>query len=191
MTLFCRDMKTLSKYEKFLVDEEAYFANRQFWNDAIDNVSPEPHEQWVITQFANGVDFLDGNPIASALYKQWNKAIRIIQVATNGSDFPVKLWLDYVDYQEVKILELVLLVQPRDEVYQRVIDVMRFFLFQSDAKKINKYVRAFNAFNRRAASLKKSVEAMRSINPIATNDLIKSTIETIYNQRPKRKKQST
>ncbi|QJD78672.1 hypothetical protein [Spirosoma rhododendri] len=184
-------MRTLSKYENFLVDEEAYFANRQFWNDTIDEVSPEPHEQWVTTQFANGVDFLDGNPIASALYKQWGKAIRIVQVANDNSAFPIRIWLDFVEYQETKILELVVLVQPRDEVYQRVIEVLTFFLFQSDSKKISKYVRAFNAFNRRAASLKQSVDAMRSISPVATNDLIKSTIETIYNQGLKRKKQST
>ncbi len=181
-------METLSQFKNFLVDKDVYFANRRFWNDTINKVSAEPHEQWVITQFANGVDFLDGNPIASALYKQWNKAIRIIQVVDDNSAFPIKIWLDSLDYQEKEILELVVLVQPRDEVYQRVIEVLSFFLFQSDLKKIAKYVKAFNSFNRRAASLQKSVELMRAISPVATNEMIESAIKLIYERGVKRRR---
>lgn len=176
-------MKTLSSYSDFLTNKGLYLDNQSFWNQVLAGLSHEFHEEWVSTKFANGDDFFDGNPIASALYTQISKAVRIIQVANDDNAPLVRAWLEKVDYNSKIVLELVVVVQPYDEAYHAAKNVLSFFLHETKEKSINAYIRAINLLHKQVASMKKAVSVIRTVNPDGTDDaILKSTISNIYRQ---------
>ena len=166
-------MKTLGKFKNFLTSTDLYLENQTFWNDSLMRLSEDVREGWVSTRFANGEDFFDGNPIASALYQRLGKAVRIIQTAIDSTRLPVSAWLEKVEYQATQINELVIVVQPDDEAYHKALKLISFFLRETKDKQIQ-YVRAFNVWQKHTAGLKKTAKAIHAIDPYGTTDLVKS-----------------
>lgn len=167
-------MKTLSRFENFLSNKDLYHENQKFWIDSLTPLSEEVQEQWVTTEFANGEDFFDGNPIASALYRQSGKAVRIVQTTLDSSRPPINVWLEKVDHHATLIRELVVFIQPNDEAFHKAIKVISFFLREIKDKQINQYIRAFNVWQKHAAGLKKTARTIHAMDPHGTTDLVKS-----------------
>ncbi len=175
-------MKTLGKFENFLSNKGLYLENQKFWHDSLTPLSEEVREEWVTTQFANGDDFFDGNPIASALYRESGKAIRIIQIAIDHNRPLISTWLEKVDYQSILLKELVVVVQPNDETYQKAIKVISFFLRETKDRQINQFIRAFNVWQKHVAGLKKTAKTIHAMDPHGTTDLVKSISRELYGE---------
>lgn len=184
-------MKTLSRYKNFLTNQGLYRENQLFWKDTLASISEEVCEDWSVTQFANGEDFFDGNPIASALYPNLYKAIRIIQIADNPTIPLIKAWLEDVEYNERTVKELVLMIQPSDLAYNRAIIVITFFLTEMKISAVNRYIHALNTLYRRVIDLKKIDDTIHKVNPFDTNSVVEDTIREIYQQSTARKKSAT
>ena len=175
-------MKTLGRFENFLSSNDLYLENQNFWNDSLTLLSEDIPEEWVSTEFANGEDFSDGNPIASALYQRSGKAVRIIQTAIDPTRLPISVWLEKVDYQTRRIKELVIVIQPDDEAYNKAIKLISFFLRETKDKQINQYIRAFNVWQKHAAGLKKTAKTIYAMDPKGTTDLVKSISKELYEE---------
>ncbi|OJW72632.1 MAG: hypothetical protein BGO59_16065 [Spirosoma sp. 48-14] len=150
----------LARYKNFLLDKDLYFQNKKFWNDTVSRLSNADYTEWVITKFANGEDFFDGNPIFSALYERLNKAIRIIQIEKDILIPELRVWLENVQYEDrSNIKELLIVIQPSDSAFQTAQSIITTFL---KGLSVKKYITTSNAFYKSKAQQARAKLVMES-----------------------------
>lgn len=172
-------MKTLSKYKKFLIDKRLYLENQNFWKATFSANSDKSFEDWSITKYANGEDFFDGNPIASALYPGLNRAVRIIQISTDEHVPSLRAWIEDVVYNEKSIKELVIIVQPTDQAYKSVLIMLSLFINETTLKTLHKYIRASNTFYKSKVNFDKIALTAHQLNPFDLSDVKNSIRKAI------------
>ena len=119
-------MNYQTSFSRFLYSKEIYNTNKKFWKENIEKIYGEPLEEWVINEYANGNEILDGNPIYSAKIGS-DKAIRIIQDERNKLTPIFASWLGTVSFEEQKIQELVIAIQPYENIYKDSIELVKLF----------------------------------------------------------------
>jgi len=99
-------MADLSKYKHFLIDRDLYLENKLFWKGIVENITGSKNEEWLITTFANGEDFFDGNPIYSAIFENEKKAIRLIQWEDSLENPLFTAWRTKFEFKDTSFDEL-------------------------------------------------------------------------------------
>lgn len=109
-------------FKNFLEDKNVYILNISYWQKTVTKILAESHRQntpfkeYLNTSFANGTQFLDGNPIFNAVFEKPNKAIRIIQEEPESNEVVIAAWLDQVEKEnKTTIPELVIALELSKE----------------------------------------------------------------------------
>ncbi len=129
-------MEKLS-FTSFLNSDTVYDLNRKFWIDIIKKAQPDSTE-WMKNEYNNGVIIRDGNPLVSFKYKEI--ALRIIQSDIDSTIPKLIIWEK--NHEEFKITELIIHLQPYNEVYIDTIKLIQLFFK-------NRYKRTQASLNRK------------------------------------------
>lgn len=101
-------------YPGFLKDRHSYDEAVRHWHDLwmkTDEVARKCHcwkQPWMATQFVNGAEIRDGNPIFSAWSPQVRKGVRVIQHEPTRDDCELSFWFDEWGEGEDLVQELVI-----------------------------------------------------------------------------------
>ena len=101
-------------YSNFLNDIGEYRESEVYWKNSWDNMGTDSLRcfNWSHPWLSTGSpDFLDGNPIFSALSPKLRRGVRIIQHEPTSKKMEVQAWPDFVggnDYDPTAIRELVI-----------------------------------------------------------------------------------
>ena len=104
-------------FPNFLHDPAEYAQAERYWQDLFTRVTREAgvegewQSPWLVTRFADGTPFADGNPIFSAWSPVRRVGVRVIQyegaaAELDGAEF--ESWLDTFDPEGENVRELVI-----------------------------------------------------------------------------------
>lgn len=105
-------------FKNFLEDKQIYQENIIYWKDILSNIVKDKPENyhWLKSQFANGEDFYDGNPMIVLVCQSPKKAIRIIQEEPESDSIEIGAWVDTLQLSESEqIQELVISLELSSE----------------------------------------------------------------------------
>lgn len=118
-----KKINDISKFRLFLKKSDIYNYNKDYWNDYILELNSN-FEEWMNNKFENGEFINDGNPLVAM--KSDFKAIRIIQIERNSFQPKFASWNK--NYEFLNIDELVICIQPYDQVYEETKKLIKLFL---------------------------------------------------------------
>jgi len=133
-------------FHNFLEDTTVYQICQKYWNTKTEFFFVSNHlksyKPYLNTQFANGIDFANGNPIVNYYFSELNKTIRIIQEEPNFDDIQISAWLDSFEISENKsVPELVISLQLTPETEQITYDLLSKWLISNlPIKTMQKYI---------------------------------------------------
>ncbi len=78
-------------------------------------MSGSEYIEWLNTTYCNGKKFYNGNPIFNGLFKEKNKAVRIIQEEPENEDISISAWIDKIELEADTIYELVISLELSKE----------------------------------------------------------------------------
>jgi len=131
-------MTDFTKFDNFLKDWDLYKENKELWKEMICRTTKSENEEWLITRFANGEDFFDGNPLYSALIKKKNKGIRIIQLENIVENPIFASWTSTVELEDSVIEELTIALILNEYTYRDAEKLIQQFL--NNYKSFKKYL---------------------------------------------------
>lgn len=105
-------------YKSFLDNKAVYAKTVKFWKSnciALFKQHKLKSRHWLSTKFANGVDFMDGNPVYSLYFPAIKKAFRIIQTRQVNDNAVISGWLDKSEIDGKIIDELVITLELSEE----------------------------------------------------------------------------
>ena len=102
------------RYRDFLSDPQQYAQAEAFWRDLWEQMGrltgqrDEWKHPWLTTTFANGVPFLDGDPIFSAISRTRDLAVRVIQHEPERDEPELDYWVDEFgdEWNKVRVLAI-------------------------------------------------------------------------------------
>jgi len=130
----------------FLQDKTVYQICQKYWNTKMEFFFKHNHiksyKSYLITQFANGTNFANGNPIVNYYFSELSKTIRIIQEEPNFDDIQISAWLENFEISENKTVpELVISLQLSPETEQITYDLLSKWLVSNlPTKTMQKYI---------------------------------------------------
>lgn len=124
-------------FKRFHVSKDVYKENQKAWHQYIGKTFDGEIQDWIINEYANGLEILDGNPIYSAKFSN-NLAVRIIQSERNPIKPLFASWnTQELDNDNRTVEELVIALQPYKEVYTDSAELIRKYI-EGDFKKFQK-----------------------------------------------------
>ncbi|OQX07794.1 MAG: hypothetical protein BWK80_49035 [Desulfobacteraceae bacterium IS3] len=105
-------------YKKFLKNKRVYILNSAYWKKIVNKIfrmSGSEYIEWLNTTYCNGKKFYNGNPIFNGLFKEKNKAVRIIQEEPENEDISISAWIDKIELEADTIYELVISLELSKE----------------------------------------------------------------------------
>jgi hypothetical protein len=109
----------------FLGDRELYRRTEEYWNALLRPVMGEHSWRmpWLTTKFVDGADFLDGNPIFSAISRDGAKGVRITQVEPGTEAPEFAAWMhDFGDDAITRVLAIrLVLTKDTADVSRRLV----------------------------------------------------------------------
>lgn len=94
-------------YKNFLENKRVYVLNSAYWKRVLNKIfrmSSSVYVAWLNTTYCNGKKFYNGNPIFNGLFKEKNKAVRIIQEEPESEDISISAWIDKIEPEKDKII---------------------------------------------------------------------------------------
>jgi len=104
-------------YTDFLSNEESYRASEKFWEDMVNSMAATKDQfnewrPWMARTYGDGITPLprDGNPIWDAYSRKLDRAIRIIQHASDSGHVSIGAWVkvekedDNIDLPRVELV---------------------------------------------------------------------------------------
>ena len=94
-------------YNGFLENRRIYNLVEASWRKYFDHISNKNqlHYKTYINNKSRQGKLYDGNPIFSAYFPEVNRAVRIIQVASENNSIDISAWLDKIDLQKDQVLD--------------------------------------------------------------------------------------
>ncbi|MCK5507479.1 MAG: hypothetical protein KAI50_03040 [Desulfobacterales bacterium] len=86
-------------FPDFIDDAKVYEQAVAYWSELCNKVIKKQKKtwkwrRWLTTQFINGTQFMDGNPIYSLINEKENRAIKIIQIKPQEYESVFTVWID-------------------------------------------------------------------------------------------------
>ena len=86
-------------FEGFLKYPDTYDACERFWDSLVADIAeqygPNDWHQWGSRAWGNGTPMREGNPMCDALSERLDRALRIIQVESDGAQHHVVAWMQH------------------------------------------------------------------------------------------------
>jgi len=105
-------------YKKFLKNKRVYVLNSAYWKKIVNKIfrmSGSAYIEWLNTTYCNGKRFYNGNPIFNGLFKEKDKAVRIIQEEPESEDISISAWIDKIELEKNTIYDLVISLELSKE----------------------------------------------------------------------------
>ncbi|PWN69315.1 hypothetical protein C1631_014770 [Chryseobacterium phosphatilyticum] len=159
----------LSEHKNFLKSKEDYNLAKSFWNDVLWNINSD-FKEYVINQYRNNEEIIDGNPIFSALYGN-HKAIRIIQNPTTIQEPIFTSWINKTAIGQNNVIELVIMLQPNDYLINDTIYLIDIFLKNRSRIHLNQKIDSLNKKYQIKWDLLRSKKIIKKFNDLSIIDL--------------------
>jgi len=120
-------------FPKFLKDPQEYGQAERFWQDTWRQLLQQARQMeywetpWLSTSFADGSPCLDGNPIFSAVRRDWRVGVRVLQLDPLEAPGEFTYWFDvFAEGEPEEVRELVICCALTERNLSKAVDLMRW-----------------------------------------------------------------
>lgn len=131
-------------FNNFLKDDHTYLTNVEYWQKQFKKLlAGIEFEKYFNTTYANGEDFLDGNPIFNFKLNNSERAVFIIQEEPESDDVCFNAWIDKFESDVETVVKLAIVLELSEQSLDLTIDLVnKWILEHKDAEELDGYIKS-------------------------------------------------